>query len=221
MLAQPEFALNPEPRCPCVLVLDCSSSMDGSAIEQLEGGVRILDRNLKDDPVASVRVEVAVIEFGGDVRSTADFVTADDFEPPRLVADGGTPMGEAIVRAVDALECRKTEYKASGVPYYRPWIFLITDGAPTDEWGEAARLVHAGEREGRFSFFAVGVEGADMNVLSRVAPPNRPPLKLRGLDFAGLFAWMSDSVRAVSCQRVNSGEQQALPPVDGWAQVGT
>ena len=221
MLGQPEFVENPEPRCPCALVLDVSSSMSGKPIKELNKGVHLLAEELRQDPVAAVRVEPAITTFGGRVEIRCEFGTVDDFQPPTLRASGDTPMGEAIIHGIDALERRKEDYRSSGTPYYRPWLFLITDGAPTDSWRDAARLVHAGELEGRFSFFAVGVEGATMDTLRQIAPPSRPPLMLKGLQFSELFKWISASMRNISCSRPGGGEQLALPPVDGWAQCNS
>ncbi|MEO7335933.1 MAG: hypothetical protein ABIV63_05045, partial [Caldimonas sp.] len=90
----------------------------------------------------------------------------------------------------------------------------ITDGAPTDEWHEAAAMVRQGEASRGFSFFAVGVEGADMHILAQIAV--RTPLKLSGLRFRDLFLWLSSSLTAVS--RSGLGQDVPLPP-PGWARV--
>jgi uncharacterized protein YegL len=125
-------------------------------------------------------------------------------------------MGEAIEYALDLLETRKQSYKDNGVLYYRPWVFLITDGAPTDYWEGAAQRVREEEAQRRMLFFTVGVEGADMNKLKQIAP--RHPVMLHGLDFRDLFIWLSTSMKRVSSGKV--GEAVALPPV-GWGQITT
>lgn len=210
-----EFATNPEPRCACVLLLDTSSSMSGKPIAALNEGLRAFASDLGGDALARQRVEVAVVTFGGEVHTRQDFVTAGQYEPTTLVASGGTPMGAGVVHALDMIDRRKVEYRDNGIVYYRPWVFLITDGAPTDDWKQAAARVREMEEANGVAFFAVGVEGADMGVLEQLAV--RAPLKLQGLQFVELFVWLSQSQRSVSTSK--PGDQTALPAVDGWAVV--
>ncbi len=47
-----EFADNPEPRCPCVLVLDTSESMLGRPMAELNAGLRAFVAALQADSMA-------------------------------------------------------------------------------------------------------------------------------------------------------------------------
>ncbi len=212
-VGQVEFFENTEIRLPTILLLDGSLSLAGEPIEQLNNGIGILYEEIQRDPVAISRVELAVVPFGGKVWVAQEFKTLDDCKPPRLQASGNTPMGEAINVALDLLEKRKAQYKASGVPYNRPWIFLISDGAPTDKWEPAADRVHQGELDKKFLFYTIAVEGADMATLAMIAPPNRPPVKLNGLDFPSLFLMVSHSLTQ-SCRKGEAGQQILLAPTE-------
>lgn len=214
----PEFVDNPEPRCPVILLCDTSGSMSGAPIDALNAGLAAFKEDVYRDEMASLRVEVALVTFG-PVRLAQDFVTIDNFTPPKLKAEDRTPMGEAIEYALDLLEDRKETYKNNSIQYYRPWIVLITDGAPTDIWQNAAQRVRQAEVQRRLLFFGVGVQGADLNILRQITPPERPPLLLNGLDFRSMFQWLSTSMKRVSSSQVG-GTMIALPPV-GWGQITT
>lgn len=250
---QTEFAENPEPRCPVVLVLDTSGSMQGAPINELNEGLRAFAAAIRADRLASLRVEVAVVACGGkvralDVKGTGPsdtkevvlfnplgiairpkvnevpfdarqaFVTADQFQPPVLDATGETPLGEAVSRGLALLRDRKEIYKQNGLDYFRPWIFTITDGRPTDRgWEAVAEQVRQEETRKGVVFYGVGVEGADLQTLAKFSP-GRPPLKLKGLAFGELFTWLSKSLSAIAHSR--PGEQAPLPPV-GWGSVDT
>ncbi|MGB3514607.1 MAG: VWA domain-containing protein [Microcoleaceae cyanobacterium] len=213
-----EFAENPEPRCPCVLLLDTSASMTGSPIQALNEGLETFRDNLITDELAKKRVEVAIISFDNQVKIVQEFITADQFENPVLTAQGQTYMGTAINKALDMIAARKSEYRNNGITYYRPWVFLITDGEPQGESekavNEAADRIKKEEDNKHVAFFAVGVEGANMDRLGEIV--QRTPLKLRGLDFREMFIWLSASMQQVSHSKVD--EQVALPP-PGWGTV--
>lgn len=223
-----EIANPQHPHCATVLVVDTSGSMAGDKIRQLNDGIAFFVQDVQGDDLARKRVDVSIVAFGSSVRVAHDFSSIDAFAPPSLRADGSTPMGEAILSAIDQIRRRKAEYREKGTDYYRPWIFLITDGQPTDMkpgdelWDRVSREVHDGERNKEFLFFAVGVEPADLELLRRLAPPERPPVRLRRGRFQEMFAWLSRSQQRVSASRVGDSVQLESPTgPDGWAEIPT
>lgn len=216
------FADNPDPRCPVVLVLDVSQSMEQvrpgqeiSPIAALNDGLSVLVDELSRDHLANRRVEVAVVTCGAVTQVAADFATMNNFTLPELVAGGLTPLGEAINLGIDLLEERKRTYRANGVSYYRPWMMCITDGVPTDDTARARQRIADAEAARGLAFFAVAVDGADLDTLSQLSV--REPMRLAGVKFAELFVWLSASQARVSASQV--GDAVELPAPVGWAQV--
>jgi len=66
-----EFADNPEPRCPCLLLLDTSASMEGEAMAELNRRLAAFKDELSTDALAMKRVELGIVSFG-PVRVLAD-----------------------------------------------------------------------------------------------------------------------------------------------------
>jgi uncharacterized protein YegL len=127
-------------------------------------------------------------------------------------------MWGAIHKALDMIQARKAQYRTNGVAYYRPWVFMITDGEPQGEpeniVQQASQRLKNDEANKRVAFFAVGVENANMQRLGELVV--RTPVKLRGLNFVEMFVWLSRSMEAVAQSRTD--EQVALPP-PGWGAV--
>lgn len=209
-----DFAENPEPRCPCLLLLDVSTSMNGRAIQELNDGLASFREELVSDSLAMQRVDVGIVTFG-PAQVHTPFTTAGAFIAPTLHANGDTPIGEAIRLGLNMLEQRKAEYRNAGIVHYRPWVFMITDGAPTDEWMTAAAAIRESEASKKLAFFAVGVAGARMDILSQISV--RQPLKLDGMKFRELFQWLSASMKSVS--QSTPGAEVALIAPSGWAAV--
>jgi uncharacterized protein YegL len=214
-----EFTEDPEPRCLCLLLLDTSGSMEGAPLAALNQGLQVLREQLLQAPLARKRVELSIVTFGAGVQIVQDFIAADLFRPPVLQARGETPLGAGILLGLDHLESRKAWCQLNEVPYGRPWVVLITDGTPQGEPLATTRLaierIRNLESAGQAVFFAVGVEGANMPLLARIAV--RPPVKLRKLCFAELFSWLSASLAS---DTVRADDPVALPPIDWGTTFG-
>jgi len=193
------FADNPEPRCACLLLLDTSASMQGIPINSLNKGLQSFKEALMKNNLARLRVEIAIITFDHEVRVVQDFEDPEHFSPPSLDALGSaTNMAAAIQKGLDMIQARKIIYRTYGIPYFRPWLFLITDGCSTEDdfvIKQTAQRVKDEEHDKRIVCYAVGVQGADMMELGKIVSD---PLPLKDLNFEELFKWVSASLGEVS-----------------------
>lgn len=214
---------NPTPRVPVALCLDCSGSMGGDPIRELNEGVKTFYQAINDDEIARFSAEICIVTFG-PVSLEADFATLDMRpQPPILSASGNTPMGEAVELAINSLEKRKAAYKASGVDYYQPWLVLMTDGHPYG--GSQAVLNQQIDRVAtmaesrKLTVFPIGIgEKADMNTLAKFSP-GRSPLRLQGLKFSEFFSWLSKSVSRVSQSTPGDKVTLDVAGIRGWAEL--
>lgn len=215
MIPYVEFADNANERTPCVLVLDCSGSMRGEPIKQLNAGLKALEQELKDDIDASSRVQLLIIKaFGKDeVDVSADWIDAMNFEAPEMEAGGLTPLGKAMELALKKIEGQKSLYDSCGITSKRPWIFLISDGEPTDyDWEIIAKKCRDAQVNKKVVIHAVGTQGANLDKLAKFS--TNAPKRLNGLRFTEFFLWLSRSVSCVSRAAPNAPD--LLEDIGDW-----
>lgn len=194
---------NYEQKCLCVLVLDTSGSMNASgAIKELNEGLQTFKNETMKDEVTRDRLEVAIVSF----NSVVTVVQAPDLLPnvemPTLKATGQTQLVAAIEKAQQIVADRKDYYKSQGIPYYRPWIVVMTDGDPYPEEGQdidglAARLQDDAAQK-KYVFFIIGI-GDDVkdDTLATLATKDFPPMRMESVNFSEFFTWLSASASTV------------------------
>ena len=186
----------------CVLLVDTSGSMGGRPIAELNEGLRAFGEALQEDAKAAGCADICVISFNSTVETVVPFCPADEYVAPVLSAGGLTAMNEAIITGLDLIEARKQEYKSIGVDYWKPWMFLMTDGVPTDdEYAADAkdRLQEAFNMK-KINFFPMGIgEGANTAVLKSYTKDGAGMvMKAEKNHFKEAFVWLSSSLSVVS-----------------------
>ena len=215
MIPYVEFAENANERTPCILVLDCSGSMRGEPIKQLNTGLQALEKELKEDIDASSRVQLLVIKAYGkdDAEISADWIDAMNFKAPIMEASGLSPIGKAMELALHKIEEQKCLYDSCGITSKRPWIFLISDGEPTDYgWEQAAEKCREAQQNKKVVIHAVGTQGANLDKLAKFSLMS--PKRLSGLKFTEFFLWLSRSVSCIS--RAAPNMPDILDDIEGW-----
>lgn len=208
----------------CVFLLDVSGSMnENNAISELHKGMLKIKECMSR--IADI-ADVAIVTFGAKVTVLQDFIPVSEMSVPELTElkpYGPTPLGPALIKGIELVNKRKEVYKATGTPYFRPWIFCLTDGEPNGELGDAARELRVAEDEKRVLAHCVCIENGSSyskEKIKQIFKPNRI-YGLKNLDFEGLFEFVSNSLVAVSQStpgqtRLNVQATPNLIPIDDF-----
>ena len=199
-------------RLPVYVLADCSGSMAGAPIESVKSGIRELHNELMGDPQTIESAYLSVITFDTNAKQLVPLTELPLFNPPDLVASGVTSLGAALRLLDDRItnEVRKTgEQKGD----WKPLVFLLTDGAPTDDWESAADHI---KRYVSCNIICVACgEGADPEVLKRVSNTVMILRDMTPDSFKQFFKWVSASIKQTSAKagRVEENAGVQLPPV--------
>lgn len=221
---------NFEQKCLCVLVLDTSGAMNSNgAIDELNQGLKTFKDATMKDSTTRDRLEVAIVSFNSTVTEVQKPDILPNIDMPTLVASGQTQLVKAIEKAQEIIEDRKQYYKSQGIPYYRPWIVVMTDGDPypagQDVDGLAAKIQDDADHK-KYVFFIIGI-GDDVqdSTLAKLATSQYPAMRMTDVKFEEFFTWLSASAVAVVAPTSGNDDTSVVTPSPaGWASgfvIGT
>lgn len=217
-------ATNPAARLPVVVAVDCSESMTGEPIEELNRGLKRFFEEVRADDAAMLSAEIALVTFRTEAEVAHGFAPAYGYPEaiPELSAEGTTATGAALELAERLLEEREALYRQEGIPFYKPWCLLLTDGKPfpNEGWQEPARRFRERAAQGKLTYLCVGVgNDIDEETLRELSAEEPGVVRLQDLRFGAFFRWVSASLHDVSVAGAAGGGDVRLRGIAGWARA--
>lgn len=198
-------------RLPVYLLLDCSGSMSGEPIESVRQGIKALLSDLRSDPLSIETAYLSVITFNSSAEQMCPLTELMAFKEPQLSASGTTALGEALTVLEEAIDREVKKSTPTQKGDWKPLIFLMTDGMPTDSWEKPAERIKQ-KRPGNIIACAAGPD-ADSSILKHITEivvllNNLQPETLREY-----FRWVSSSIKVTSVSVAQKADAPInLPP---------
>ena len=131
-----------------------------------------------------------------------------------------TSMGAALRLAAQHLHERRKLYRNAGISSYRPWVILMTDGGPNDDWEQSATEMRTLGEQGNIQYLGIAIgDNADLNILNNILPSQPGPIRLQGLRFRQFFRWLTDSLKSVSASAVSQQDDVQFHDITDWGDL--
>lgn len=208
-----DFGSSDVRRMPVYLLLDVSGSMSGAPIMAVEQGVQLLHNELMGQPQAVEMVHLSVITFASSANQVVPLTPISSFAPPALSAGGGTSMGGALRELARALDREVIPNSPAKKGDYKPLVFLLTDGEPTDSWEPELNALNSRKEKKAGSIIALGCgDSVNTGVLRQITPNVLLMTDVTPDNLRAFFKWVSASVTTAS--------KSAASPASGGGDTG-
>ena len=201
-------------RLPVYLLLDTSGSMTGEPIEAVKNGVQMMVHSLRQNPQAIETAFVSIITFDSEAKQLIPLTDLASFQTVDLKAAGTTALGAALSLLAGKLENEVTKTTLEQKGDWKPIVFIMTDGVPTDDWQAGFQKLKA-VKKGLIVGCAAG-NNADDKVLKEIADQ---VVRLSNTDADSIgkfFQWVSASIATTSTKVEETGidltKKDQLPP---------
>jgi uncharacterized protein YegL len=210
-------------RLPVYLVIDCSESMAGPAIEAVNKGVNLLVNELRGNPLALETAFLSVITFAKDAKQVVPLTELLQFQVPKLNVRTGSALGAALRLLLRCLQREIVKSTPTTKGDYKPLVFLLTDGQPTDDWEPAASAMRTANNPRIANIYAIGCgPDVDPDNLRQITDIVLMMNNLTPEAFRKFFVWLSASVQSASTrlqEGAQSGQQVSMPALPEGVEV--
>jgi len=204
----------PTRRMPVYLLLDVSGSMAGAPITAVEQGVQSLYNELMDQPQAVEMVNLSVITFGDSANQVVPLSPITSFTPPSLTASGVTSLGGAFRVLAQALDREIISNSPSRKGDYKPLVFLLTDGEPTDRWQSELNALKARSTKKPGTIIALGCgDGVNTVTLKAITENVLLMSDVTPDNLKAFFKWVSQSVSTASASAAGASDAEVAAPI--------
>lgn len=201
-------------RLPVYLVLDTSGSMYGEPIEAVKNGVQTLVSSLRSDPYALETAFLSIITFNTTAQQITPLTELAAFQQPTIEASGCTALGGALELLSQRINSEVTKTTAEVKGDWRPLVFIMTDGVPTDDISNGLNQFKQCKC-GMVVACAAG-QGASTDNLRQITENVVQLDTADSSTIKAFFKWVSASISTTSSRIEETGNQSAtmseLPP---------
>ena len=121
-------------RLPIYIAIDTSGSMNGEPILSVNVGLQAMIHALRQDPHALDSVSLSIITFDNDVKEIFALTPLEQVQIPEITCprSGATNLGAGLEMVIGRMQRDVSKSSAEKKGDWRPMLFLMTDGAPSD-----------------------------------------------------------------------------------------
>lgn len=214
-----------EQKCLCVFVIDTFRLKNDMAINEVALGIQRILEGFESDETCRERVEVSFITYeslSDEIHIVQGPVPISQAAIPSLVVTtDDTSLTRALYMAMDVVEKQVTWYKNVGIPYYRPCIFLISNGMSLFSCNidEIANRIKQDTSNKKYVFLPIYTEDAEVPLLQEIES-GVPITALDSLNITDRFKWLSSSIGTIVSAEEGQQADLSAEPSD-WMDAFT
>jgi uncharacterized protein YegL len=178
--------------------------MIGEPLKAVQEGVRSLLKTLMRNPYALETVWLSVITFDAKARVTTPLTELASFSPPALSVKPGTAMGSALELLQTTIERDLKKGTAESKGDFKPLVFILTDGQPTDNWQRVSKNLLKSKSKIAYIYTIGCGEEVDFKTMGSISDACIHLKDLSPEAMSKIFVWLSASISSSSAQ-VNEG----------------